>query len=65
MKPEGAVALVSGGASGLGRATAEALRERGAEVIVADLESAREHVDTGRFTFAAADVRDAEAVASA
>jgi NAD(P)-dependent dehydrogenase (short-subunit alcohol dehydrogenase family) len=65
MKLEGAVALVSGGASGLGRATAEALRERGAEVIVVDLESAREHVDTGRFTFAAADVRDSEAVAAA
>jgi NAD(P)-dependent dehydrogenase (short-subunit alcohol dehydrogenase family) len=65
MKLEGAVALVSGGASGLGRATAEALRERGAEVIVVDLESAREHVDTGRFTFAPADVRDSEAVAAA
>jgi NAD(P)-dependent dehydrogenase (short-subunit alcohol dehydrogenase family) len=65
MKLEGAVALVAGGASGLGRATAEALRERGAEVIVADLESAREHVDTGRFTFAPADVRDSEAVAAA
>jgi NAD(P)-dependent dehydrogenase (short-subunit alcohol dehydrogenase family) len=65
MKVEGAVTLVSGGASGLGRATAEALCERGAEVIVVDLESAREHVDTGRFTFAPADVRDSEAVAAA
>ncbi len=65
MELEGAVGLVSGGASGLGRATAEALRERGASVIVVDLESAREHVDTGRFTFAPADVRDSERVAAA
>jgi NAD(P)-dependent dehydrogenase (short-subunit alcohol dehydrogenase family) len=65
MKLEGAVALVAGGASGLGRATAEALRDRGAEVIVVDLESARERVPTGDFTFAAADVRDPDAVAAA
>ncbi len=32
MRPEGAVALVSGGASGLGEATARALRDRGAQV---------------------------------
>jgi rhamnulose-1-phosphate aldolase/alcohol dehydrogenase len=33
----GRVALVSGGASGIGRATARALAERGAHVVVADL----------------------------
>jgi NAD(P)-dependent dehydrogenase (short-subunit alcohol dehydrogenase family) len=65
MKLDGAVALVSGGASGLGRATAEALRDRGAEVVILDLESAGERVDTDRFTFAAADVRDPEAVGEA
>ena len=65
MKLDGAVALVAGGASGLGLATAQALRGRGAEVIVIDLESSREHVDTARFGFAAADVRDSDAVAAA
>jgi NAD(P)-dependent dehydrogenase (short-subunit alcohol dehydrogenase family) len=65
MKLGGAVALVSGGASGLGRATAEALRDQGAEVVILDLESAGERVDTDRFTFAAADVRDPEAVGEA
>jgi NAD(P)-dependent dehydrogenase (short-subunit alcohol dehydrogenase family) len=65
MKLDGAVALVSGGASGLGRATADALRDHGAEVVILDLESAGERVDTDRFTFAAADVRDPEAVGEA
>jgi NAD(P)-dependent dehydrogenase (short-subunit alcohol dehydrogenase family) len=65
MKLGGAVALVSGGASGLGRATAEALRDHGAEVVILDLDSAGEHVDTDRFTFAAGDVRDPEAVGEA
>jgi NAD(P)-dependent dehydrogenase (short-subunit alcohol dehydrogenase family) len=65
MKLGGAVALVSGGASGLGRATAEALRDRGAEVVILDLGSAGERVDTDRFTFAAGDVRDPEAVGEA
>jgi NAD(P)-dependent dehydrogenase (short-subunit alcohol dehydrogenase family) len=65
MKLGGAVALVSGGASGLGRATAEALRDQGAEVVILDLESAGERVDTDRFTFAAADVRDPDAVGEA
>jgi NAD(P)-dependent dehydrogenase (short-subunit alcohol dehydrogenase family) len=37
MKIEGASALVAGGASGLGAATARALHERGASVVIADL----------------------------
>ena len=37
MKIEGASALVAGGASGLGAATARALHERGATVLIADL----------------------------
>jgi NAD(P)-dependent dehydrogenase (short-subunit alcohol dehydrogenase family) len=37
MKIEGASALVAGGASGLGAATARALHERGGSVVIADL----------------------------
>lgn len=37
MRLDGAVALVTGGASGLGRATAEALLAGGAQVVLADL----------------------------
>src|SRR3954467_6689772 len=37
MKIEGASALVAGGASGLGAATTRALHERGASVVIADL----------------------------
>ena len=65
MRIEGGVALVSGGASGLGRATAEALRARGAEVVIMDLPSAADRVPADQFTFAAADVRDPDAVAAA
>jgi 15-hydroxyprostaglandin dehydrogenase (NAD) len=38
MEIEGKVALVSGGASGIGRAAVLALAERGAKVVVADVE---------------------------
>ncbi len=65
MRIEGSSALVTGGASGLGAATAQALRERGAEVVVADLPGSRDRVDEGRFGFAAADVRDPDQVAAA
>ena len=37
MKIEGKSALVAGGASGLGAAVARALHERGASVVIADL----------------------------
>jgi len=56
VRVEGSVALIGGGASGLGRATAELLRENGAEVVILDLPSAEEKA--GEFAFAGADVRD-------
>ena len=65
MQLEGAVALVTGGASGLGRATAEALRDRGADVVILDLPQAWEHSEADGFAFAPADVRDPDAVAEA
>ena len=65
MRIESSSALVTGGASGLGAATAQALRERGAHVVIADLPPAEDRVDAGRFTFAPADVRDPEQVAAA
>jgi NAD(P)-dependent dehydrogenase (short-subunit alcohol dehydrogenase family) len=65
MQPEGTVALVSGGASGLGRATAEALRARGADVVILDLPAAADRVPRDQFTFAPADVRDEDAVGAA
>jgi NAD(P)-dependent dehydrogenase (short-subunit alcohol dehydrogenase family) len=65
MRLEGSAALVTGGASGLGRATALALRDRGVEVVVLDLPQAADAIDGDRLTFAAADVRDEASVASA
>lgn len=61
--------MVTGGASGLGRATAEALHGAGASVIVADIDIARaESVAAGlgdRSVAVTADVRDSEQVMAA
>ena len=60
MRIEGAGALVVGGASGLGEATARALHERGALVVIADLDAGRGAALAAqlgeRARFAAADV---------
>jgi 3-hydroxyacyl-CoA dehydrogenase/3-hydroxy-2-methylbutyryl-CoA dehydrogenase len=59
---KGTGALVAGGASGLGEATARALHEHGAHVVVADLDAARGEALAGelgeRARFVAADVTD-------
>ncbi|MCB1291346.1 3-hydroxyacyl-CoA dehydrogenase [Mycolicibacterium sp.] len=66
MEIKDAVAVVTGGASGLGFATAKALLDEGAKVVILDLPSSRgEEVaaELGeRARFAAADVTDEEAV---
>ena len=62
MELEGTSALVTGAASGLGRATAERLVARGARVVVLDLpQSAGERVASelgGLAVFCAADVTE-------
>ena len=62
-------ALVVGGASGLGAATVRALHERGAHVVVADLDAARGEAlvaELGeRASFVPADVTDAEQLQAA
>jgi NAD(P)-dependent dehydrogenase (short-subunit alcohol dehydrogenase family) len=59
MRLEGTVTLVAGGASGLGRATAEAAAEHGSTVVILDLPAAAERVPAGSgLHFAGADVRD-------
>ena len=69
MKIDGEVAVVTGGASGLGLATTKALLERGAQIVILDLpasdgqEIAEKLGD--RVCFAPADVTDADAVAAA
>jgi NAD(P)-dependent dehydrogenase (short-subunit alcohol dehydrogenase family) len=62
---DGVTAVVTGGASGLGEATAEALQARGAEVVVLDLPAARERVDETNVTFVACDVTDEAQVEAA
>ncbi|HWX75498.1 MAG TPA: SDR family NAD(P)-dependent oxidoreductase [Solirubrobacteraceae bacterium] len=67
MKIDGSAALVVGGASGLGEATARALHERGAAVTVADVnaEKASALADELGITWAACDVREEEQVQTA
>jgi NAD(P)-dependent dehydrogenase (short-subunit alcohol dehydrogenase family) len=63
MRVEGATALVTGGGSGLGLATARALRDAGAEVVVVDLPGGEQRLEgEPGLTYAAADVRDAERI---
>jgi NAD(P)-dependent dehydrogenase (short-subunit alcohol dehydrogenase family) len=63
MRVEGATALVTGGASGLGLATARALRDAGAEVVVVDLPGGEERLDGEvGLRYSGADVRDAERI---
>ncbi len=68
MEINGQVALVTGGASGLGLATTEALLAQGAQVVVIDLggtEAADAVARLEGVTFVAADVRDEAQVAAA
>jgi len=69
MRIEGTGALVVGGASGLGEATARALHERGAHVLVADIDADRGETLAGelgeRARFVGTDVTRAEQVEAA
>jgi NAD(P)-dependent dehydrogenase (short-subunit alcohol dehydrogenase family) len=67
VRVEGAVALVTGGASGLGRATAERLAGLGARVVVLDLPGSDGKEVAGGLgaEFAPADVTDPDAVSAA
>ncbi|AZZ52572.1 SDR family NAD(P)-dependent oxidoreductase [Rathayibacter festucae] len=63
MRVEGCAALVSGGASGLGAATARALAEAGARVVVLDLPAALDSADLPESVLRiSGDVLDADAV---
>jgi len=67
MEIEGAVALVVGGASGLGEATARALAARGAQVTIADLnaEKGQALAEEAGLEFIACDVREESQVEGA
>jgi NAD(P)-dependent dehydrogenase (short-subunit alcohol dehydrogenase family) len=63
---KGASAIVTGGASGLGEATARALADRGAQVVVVDRQPAGAAVAAAvGGVFASADVTDEEQIAAA
>ena len=67
MRIEGASAIVMGGASGLGEATARALAERGARVTIADLNEEKGEALAGEIgaSFVKADVTSPEEVEAA
>lgn len=66
MEIKDAVAVVTGGASGLGLATVKRLLDRGASVVVIDLKGEEVVTDLGeRARFAQANVADPEAVSAA
>jgi NAD(P)-dependent dehydrogenase (short-subunit alcohol dehydrogenase family) len=65
MRIEGTAALVTGAASGLGQATAHALKEAGAHVVALDLPGTRDAVLDAGLAFAPGDVCDTEAVEAA
>jgi 3-hydroxyacyl-CoA dehydrogenase / 3-hydroxy-2-methylbutyryl-CoA dehydrogenase len=69
MRTEGVGAIVAGGASGLGEATARALHERGADVTIADLNAEKGEALAGelgdRTAFVPCDVTNEEQVAAA
>ncbi|KNH17419.1 3-hydroxy-2-methylbutyryl-CoA dehydrogenase [Arthrobacter sp. ZBG10] len=69
MNINGAVALITGGASGLGQATANALHRQGAHVVVVDLPSSKGETVAkalgSRAHFMPADVTSAEEIGSA
>src|SRR5918999_1479069 len=67
MQIEGTGALVAGGASGLGEATARALSERGARVMIADLNAEKGEALASEIggSFVAADVTEEAAVQAA
>ncbi len=65
MDVDGVTAVVTGGASGLGAATAKALQEKVAVVYVLDLPGARERVDGATATFLECDVTQPDQVEAA
>ncbi len=67
MKLQGTIALVTGGASGLGAATARRLTAGGAKVVIADRDQARGQALAAELsaTFVTTDVTDAEQVGRA
>ena len=69
MRIEGASALVAGGASGLGAATARALHEHGASVVIADMNAEKGEALASELgenaAFAEADVMEPDPVQAA